>query len=153
MTAYTDTLGFNKGSTAFRAEQNGRYTFVEVTLDFEKIVAARSAAGATALAAADTLQVLPIPNGAVLLQAGAEVEEAEVTNTTGTFDLGFTGGSPAAANAFANDIAINALSKTGVGLAAPILFTADDTLDILLNTAVGTNAVIRVWALLVDTNG
>lgn len=153
MAAYTDTLGFDKGSVAFRAEQSGRFTFVDVELDFADIVAARSAASATALAAGDTLQVIQIPNGALLLQGGAEVEEAETTNTTGTFDIGFTGGSPAAANVFANDVAINALSKTATALAAPILFTADDTLDILLNTAVGTNARIRVWAVLVDTNG
>lgn len=153
MTAFTDSIGFEKGAVAFRAYGHLRVAFMETYLDFETIVAARLAAGATALAAADTLQVLQLPAGALVLQGGAEVEELELTNTTGTFDIGFTGGSPAAANVFANDVAINALSKTATGLAAPILITADDTLDILLNTAVGTNAVIRVWALVVDTNG
>lgn len=54
MAAYTDSLGFNKGTAAFPANVTEVSKF-EVELDFAKIVAARSAAGATALSAGDTL--------------------------------------------------------------------------------------------------
>lgn len=153
MTAYTDSLGFNKGTAAYRAHSHGRFTYWEVTLDFTDIVAARSAAGATALAAADTLQVIPIPAGTILLQGGLEIEEVEATNTTATFDLGFTGGSPAAANVFGNDVASNSAAITATGLAAPVLVTADDTLDLLINTAAPTNCVVRVFLIGVNING
>lgn len=153
MATYTDSHGFNQGSAAFPSSVSSRYTYWEQVLDFADIVAARSAASATALVAADILQVLKIPAGTILLQGGLEVETAETTNTTATFDLGFTGGSPAAANVFANDAASNATAFTAAALAAPVLVTADDTLDLLLNTAVPANAVVRVWLLGVNVNG
>ena len=109
MTAYTDSYGFNKGTASFAAYGGNRISYIEVELDFTKIVADRAAAGVTALAAADTLQVIQLPANAVVLHAGFQVTEAEATNTTATFDFGFTGGSPAADNAFGNDIASNAL--------------------------------------------
>lgn len=152
MTAFTDTLGFNKNSAAFPAWGSHRFCYFDVTLDFAKIVAARSAASATALAAADTLQAVQLPAGTCILQGGCEVVSAETVNTTGTFDIGFTGGSPAAANVFANDVAINALSNTATGLAAPLTLASDDTLDILLNTAAPTDAVLRVWVIGVNVN-
>lgn len=152
MTAYTDTLGFYKGSAAFGAHADKRFGYTEVTLDFEKIVAARSAASATALAAADTLQVIQIPAGALMLAGGLNVTSAETTNTTATFDLGCTGGSPIAANAFANDIASNATSVNSTGLAAPVLFSSADTIDLLINTAAPTDAVVKVWALYFNAN-
>lgn len=153
MTAFTDTLGFYKGSAAFGAHADKRFGFVEVELDFAKIVAARSAASATALAASDTLQVMQIPAGALMLAGGLNVVTAETTNTTATFDLGCTGGSPIAANAFANDVASNAVAYASAGLAAPVLFSSADTIDLLLNTAAPTNAVIKVWALFFDVRG
>jgi len=156
MTAYTDSLGFNKGTAAFPAYGAHRVSYVEVVLDFAKIVAARSAAGATALAAADTLQVISVPANALVLHAGFEVTTVESTNTTATFDLGFTGGSPAAANAFGNDVASNALAwswAAGNGLANPVVIgTSDDTIDLLINTAAPTDCVLRVFAFIVDPN-
>lgn len=143
MTAYTTAIGFNKG-TAAPGYHDGRFAFSSVKLDFEKIVADRVTAGATALAAADTIQVLSLPANFLILQGGMEVTEAEATNTTATFDLGFTGASPAAANVFGNDVACTA-GATATGLAAPLLITTADTLDLLLNTAVCTNAVVYVW--------
>src|SRR5690349_7669732 len=136
MTAYTDTLGFYKGSAAFGAFSEPLFGYNEVLLEFAKIKAARSAASATALAAADTLQVIQIPAGSLMLAGGLVVTSAETTNTTATFDLGCTGGTPIAANAFADDIASNATSTNSAGLAAPVLFSAADTIDLLLNTAV-----------------
>lgn len=145
MATYTDTLGYSRGSAAFPNRIENRFVFLDVTLDFAAIVAARSAASATALAAADVMQVLMLPAGFVALQGGIEVVSAESTNTTATFDIGFTGGSPAAANVFGNDVASSSAAITATGLAAPVLISADDTLDVLINTAAPTDAVIRVW--------
>lgn len=152
MAAYTDTLGFNKNSAAFPAWGPHRFCYFDVTLDFAKIVAARSAASATALAAADTLQVVQLPAGTVILQGGMEVVTAETTNTTATFDVGFTGGSPAAANVFGDNVVSNSAAITATALAAPLLISADDTLDLLINTAAPANAVIRLWAVAVNVN-
>lgn len=156
MTAFTDSYGFNKGSAAFPAYGDTRVSYIEVVLDFAKIVAARSAASATALAAADTLQIIQVPANAVILHAGFEVTSAETTNTTATFDFGFTGGSPAAANAFGNDIASNALGwswAAGNGLANPVIVgTSNDTIDLLINTAAPTDAVLRCFAVVFNPN-
>lgn len=150
MAAYTDTLGFNKGTAAY-PDGHGISKFT-VELDFAKIVAARSAAGATALAAADTLQVISLPAGSIVLAAGLVVTEVESTNTTATFDLGFTGGSPYAANVYANDAASNALGLTAADLANPSVIVSADTIDLLLNTAVPTNCVVEAFAVVVNAN-
>lgn len=152
MANYTDTLGFYKGSAAFGAHADKRWGFVSVKLDFANIVAARAAASATALAAGDTLQVLQIPAGALLFAGGLSVTSAETTNTTATFDLGCTGGSPIAANALVNDGASNATANLSTGLAAPVLFATADTLDLLINTDDPTDAVVWAWALFYNAN-
>lgn len=153
MAAYTDSLGFYKGTAAYGAHSDKRIGYMEVELDFAKIVAARAAASATALAATDTLQVLQLPANSVVLHAGMEVIEAEATNTTCTFDLGFTGGSPEAANYFVNDGASNALAVLQTKLAnAVVIGSAADTIDLLINTAAPTNCVLRVFALVFDPN-
>lgn len=150
MAAYTDTLGFNKGTAAFDSRNPFAVSKLEVLLDFAAIKAARAAAGATALAAADTLEVLRLPAKCQVLAGGLEVISAETTNTTATLDLGFTGGSPAAANVFADDSATNALTFAATALAAPVLISTADTLDILINTAVPQNAKVRVFAIVVN---
>lgn len=150
MAAYTDSLGFYKGTAAY-PEGHGISKFT-VTLDFAKIVAARSAAGATALAAADTLQVINLPAGSVVLAAGLVVTKVESTNTTATFDLGFTGGSPYAANAYANDVASNSLGLKAADLANPSVVVSADTIDLLLNTAVPTDCVVEAFAVVVNAN-
>jgi hypothetical protein len=156
MATYTDSYGFNKGTAAFPAYGDTRISYIEVELDFAAIVAARSAASATALAAADILQVIQVPANAVILHAGFEVTKVESTNTTATFDLGFTGGSPAAANAFGNDVASNALAwswAAGTGLANPIIIgTSNDTIDLLINTAAPTDCVLRCFAVVLNPN-
>ena len=149
MAAYTDSLGFNKGTAAFPADVTAVSKFL-VKLDFAAIIAARSAAGATALAAADTLQVIALPAFSVVLAAGLNVVTAETTNTTATFDLGFTGGTPAAANVYADDAASNVVAMDSDNLANPTVVKTADTIDLLLNTAVPTNCVIQVWAIVAD---
>lgn len=151
MTAYTDTLGFNKGTAAFPANVTDISKF-EVTVDFAAVKAARAAATATALAAADTLQIISMPAGSVVLSAGMNVLTAETTNTTATIDIGFTGGSPAAANAYGNDLATNSTGLKAADLANPTIVADADTIDILLNTAVPENAVIKFFAVVANAN-
>ena len=151
MAAYTDSLGFNKGAAAYPANVSDISKF-EVTLNFATIIAARLAAGATALAAADTLQVIALPAGSVVLSAGVNVTSAETTNTTATFDLGFTGGSPYAANAYANDVASSSTGLKASDLANPSVVVAADTIDLLINTAVPANCVVKVFAIVANAN-
>lgn len=150
MANYTDSLGFNKGTAAY-PDGHGISKFT-VELDFAKIVAARSAAGATALAAADTMQVISLPAGSIVLAAGLLVTEAEATNTTATFDLGFTGGSPYAANVYANDVASNSTGLKAADLANPSVIVTADTIDLLINTAVPTNCVVEAFAVVVNAD-
>ena len=150
MANYTDSLGFNKGTAAY-PDGHGISKFT-VELDFAKIVAARSAAGATALAATDTIQVISLPAGSIVLAAGLLVTEAEATNTTATFDLGFTGGSPYAANVYANDVASNSTGLKAADLANPSVIVTADTIDLLINTAVPTNCVVEAFAVVVNAD-
>lgn len=150
MAAYTDSLGFNKGTAAF--PDSSPVKKFEVELDFAAIAAARAAAGATALAATDTLQVINLPAYCVVLAAGLNVTSAETTNTTATFDLGYTGGTPAAANVYCDDGASNAVAMDSDNLANATIIKSADTIDLLLNTAVPANAVVKVWAIVADCN-
>jgi hypothetical protein len=149
MATYTDSLGFNKGSAAFPALVDFISKF-DVVLDFAVINAARTAAGATALAAADVLQVINLPANAVVLSAGLEVITTDAS--TATFDLGYTGGSPAAANAYANDAAISTAGYTVADLANPTAVKVADTIDLLINTAAPTTGKIRVFAVVADVS-
>lgn len=150
MAAYTDSLGFNKGIAAY-PDGSGVSKF-EVTLNFATIVAARAAAGATALAASDTLQVISLPAGSIVLAAGLNVTSAETVNTTATFSFGYTGGSPYAANAYASAVASNSTGLKAADLANPSVIVNADTIDLLLNTAAPTNCVVNAWAIVADAS-
>ena len=147
MTTFTDSLGFNKGTAAFPANTTEISKF-EVKIDLAAIIAARLAAGATALAAADVLEAIPLPAGSVVLSAGCQVLEAETTNTTGTYSVGYGGATTAYTNALAN----NALAYGITNLANPTVFATADTIDVLFNTAVGTNGVINVFAFVANVS-
>lgn len=152
MANYATAYGFSKTNTGSPTAGQGVVSKRTVVLDFAKIKAERAAQSQTALAAGDTMEIMDIPKHAVMLQAGMTVVKAEATNTTATFDLGFTGGSPEAANFFANDVASNGAAGTVYATKAvnTIVFTAADTLDLLLNTAVPVDGVYHVWAVLAD---
>ena len=151
MAAYTDSLGFNKGTAAYPANVTDISKF-EVNLDFAAIIAARLAAGAVALAAADTLQVVALPAGSVVLSAGVNVTSAETTNTTATFDLGFTGGTPYATNAYADNVVSDTTGLKAADLANPSIVVTADTIDLLINTAAPVNCVVKVFAIVANAN-
>ena len=90
MVAYTDSLGFYKNSVGFTANYTDRLSVMEIELDFAKIAAARTAAGAAALAATDTLVIGVLPKGSFVLSGVATLEKAE--GAAGNIDVGIGGG-------------------------------------------------------------
>jgi hypothetical protein len=157
MATYTDSLGFNKGSAGFRADGLTKVTRMEVVLDFAKIAAARSAAGAAALASGDVLEVIPVPAKSLVMRVGYDVTTAE--GATATFDLG--DGSDA--DGFLNDVDLNAVGSgvmalaltegtpnTIAGYSNGKYYSAADTIDVTLNNNAINVAVVRVWALVAD---
>ena len=157
MATYTDSLGFQKGSAALPANALNKTHLVEIVLDFPKIIAARAAAGATALAASDVVEVLPIPAGTLVTNVGMVVTTAAgVTSTIAIGDGSAAAGYLAAtsANATGTSCGVPVLSS---GAFAPTLsggkvYAAADTIDITLGTAVPAAAVVRVFAMLTDIN-
>ena len=159
MATYTDSLGFNKGSAGFRADGLTKVTRMEVVLDFAKIAAARSAAGVTALASGDVLEVIPVPAKTLVMRVGYDVTTAE--GATATFDLG--DGSDA--DGYLNDVDLNSVGSgvmslaltegtpnTIAGYSNGKYYSAADTIDMTLNNNAINVAVVRVWALVADAS-
>jgi len=157
MATYTDTLGFNKGSAALPSNALHKVHLVEMILDFPAIIAARSAAGATALAASDVMEIIPIPAGTLVSNVGMVITTAAgVTSTISIGDGSAAAGYLAAtsANATGTSGGVPVLSS---GAFAPTLsggkvYAAADTIDITLGTAVPAAAVVRVFAMFTDIN-
>lgn len=146
MAAYTDSLGFNKGTASFPSTYTQRVTVVEVALNFATIAAARSAAGAAALAATDTLEVIPVPAGALVLAVGVQVTTAE--GATATMDVGDSGSS----TRYLSNADLNAVGHTASALTSPYLYTSASNIRITLDHSSIDAAVARVWAVIVDCN-
>ena len=152
MVAYTDTLGFWKGSAA--SSYNGvNATYVaEVLLDFAAITAARAAASATALADTDSLQILQIPAQTVVHAVGLEVLVPE--GGTATVDVGSTD-----TDGYLDGVDVNAAAGTSyatsdgaTGYATGFYYSAADTIDLTMVNALDT-AVLRVWAICTSVDG
>jgi hypothetical protein len=155
MATYTDTLGFNKGSAALPSNALHKVHLVEMILDFPAIIAARLAAGATALAAADVMEIIPIPAGTLVSNVGMVITTA--AGVTSTISIGD-------GSAAAGYLAATSANATGTSGGAPVLasgafaptlsggkvYAAADTIDITLGTAVPAAAVVRVFALMTD---
>lgn len=90
MVAYTDSLGFYKNSAGFTANGTDRVSVTEIELDFAKIAAARTAAGAAALGSGDTLVIGVLPKGSFVLSGVATLEKAE--GAAANIDVGIGGG-------------------------------------------------------------
>jgi hypothetical protein len=144
MTAFTDTIGFNKGSAAHR----------------ENITTERSTAGATALAANDSLAILQIPAKTFVLAVGIDVTTAD--GTASTVDIGETGGDVDGwinghdCNAVGSACSTNNTLVEGTpNVFEPALgngkyYSAADTIDMLFLTAPQDASVMRVWAVCID---
>jgi len=146
MTDYTDSLGFNKGTAGYDANGLSSVTKISVELDFAKIAAARSAAGAAALAATDTLVVMPIPAGSTILMAGVNVTKAE--GAVATMDLGDGSG----ATTYLSNVNLNSVAANGATVAAPVFYATANALKVTIDSNNVDVAVAKVWAIVVDCN-
>lgn len=149
MPSYTDSLGFDKGSAAFDARGNTHGTKMEVVLDFAKIAAARTAAGATALTTSDTLDVLPIPAGAVVLAAGFQTTTAQASLTVSLGDSGSGTRYVSAGSTASTGWTTPLIGSSGT---VPYVYTADSALRVTFGGTAPTTAVIRVWVYVIDAN-
>jgi len=124
--------------------------FVEKTIDF----AAAATAKGGVLAAADIIEVIDVPAGTMVLNAGLQV----VTVATGesndnTLDLGITGVDPDCfVDGFDLDAAAAGAYAQNAAAFQPLIVGAADTIDLLIATATTapTGGTVRVWAVLCD---
>ena len=124
--------------------------FVEKTIDF----AVAATTKGTALAAADVIEVIDVPAGTMVLNAGLQV----VTVATGesndnTLDLGITGvDADAFVDGFDLDAAAAGAYAQNAAAFQPLIVGAADTIDLLITTATTapTGGTVRVWAVLCD---
>jgi len=147
MATYTDTLGFNKGTAGYHEKGLHRVSLMSVDLDFPAIIAARLAAGATALAAADVMEVLAIPAKTFVIAAGIDITTA--SGVTGTLDMG-DGVDPDGYLDGVNANAVASASGAVAGLIDGKYYAAADTIDLTLLTAVPAAMVCRVWAVVAN---
>jgi len=152
MVAYTDSIGFDKGSAAPDYRGSHRTYVAEVLMDFAAITAARVAAGATAFTDTDSIQAIPIPAQTVVHAVGLEVLVAE--GGTATADVGSTD-----TDGYLDGVDINAAAGTSyatsdgaTGYAVGFYYGSEDTIDLLMVNALDT-AVIRIWAICTNVDG
>ncbi len=145
MAAYTDSLGFYKNSAGFTANYTDRVSVMEIDIDFRKIAAARTAAGATALAATDTLVIGVLPKGSYVVAAALTLVRAE--GASATIDVGVSG----SATLWANSFDLNAAVGTTVGVTNGARYQTADT-DILMTIDTNSTDVARVKIALAVVN-
>jgi len=108
-------------------------------------------------AANDTMEVLNVPAGSVILSAGIEII-AQADGTL-TLDMGFTGASPAAVDLFVDGLdcvgsAVGTFGTTpGTEAAQVQVISAADTIDVKFATETDvTGGKLRFWAVLMDVS-
>ena len=145
MVVYTDSLGFYKNSIGLNSNYTNRVSVVEIDIDFRKIAAARLAAGATALAATDTLVIGTLPKGSYVVAAALTLVRAE--GAAATIDVGVSG----SATLWANSFDLNAAVGTTVGVTNGARYQTADT-EILLTIDTNSTDVARVKIALAVIN-
>ena len=144
MVAYTDSLGINKGSIALASSYTNRFMVMEYTIDFAKIAAARSAAGATALANTDTLVLATLPKGSYIVGGSVKLLKAEGAVTS--IDLG-TSVTPAL---FANNFACGGTVGTMVGTTTAEFLAVDTNVELLVNNNSMDVAKVLLSIIVID---
>ena len=134
-----------------KGNPNRKPYLVEVEID----LAAAATAKGSALAANDIIEAITVGANTVVMFAGMEITEAPAGGTSGSADLGITGGD---VDAFVDGFTLTGGSvgdyATLANTAAPILVTTSDTIDmLLLGTTPDTSGKVRVYALLMDVDG
>jgi len=147
MVAYTDSLGFYKNSAGFTANYTDRVSVIEIELDFAKIAAARTAAGATALTSTDTLVIGVLPKGAFVLSGVATLEKAE--GAAGNIDVGIGGGT---VDFWVDGFDLNAAVGTSGGYADATAYYCAVNTNILMTINSASIDVARVKVSLAVVN-
>ena len=126
--------------------------YVQNEIDFAAAVTAKG----TALAAADIIQALTIPDDTMIISAGMECTAVHTgTSSDCALDLGVTGGDPDAfVDAFDFDGAAAGAYAVPAAPGSAIVPAAADTLDILIQAQTGTTLTgkMRVFAWLADVD-
>lgn len=144
MSTYSDYLGLAKPTPAFPALVDAVSKIV-IPVDFDKVIAARAAAGATALAASDLLEIAKAPaNGVILATSVTVVKPTSAATSTvlPTCGSALTGA---------------AVDATAAGTTAgvtnqPKILTADTAVTLTIGTAVPVGAVVLVNLLVANMN-
>jgi len=144
--------GYVAGTNTGMPSTTGLFNVVDIKLDFAAIAAARSAAGQTALAAADILELVGVKAAtwvpAVFVQTiTAEGETATVHVGDGADPDGFITVGDVNAVGWLSSLITTAYSLATAG---GKIYTADDTIDMTLNTAAFNVAVLHLLAPMVD---
>lgn len=147
MVAYTDSLGFYKNSAGFTANYTDRVSVIEIDLDFRKIAAARSAAGAAALASTDTLVIGVLPKGSFVLSGVATLLRAE--GAAGNIDVGIGGGT---VDFWVDGFDLNAAVGTTGGYADTAAYYCATDTNVLLTLNSNSIDVARVKVSLAVVN-
>lgn len=147
MTAFTDSLGFNKGTKSYTSTYTNRFTVIEIDLDFAKIAAARTAANVAALAATDTLVLAQLPKGTFVLNGSATLVTAE--GAAGNIDVGIGGGTT---DFWLDGFDLNAAAGTVGGYvdAAAYLATADTNVLMTVNSNDIDTARVKIQLAVID---
>jgi len=149
MATYNDGKGYNLGTgTAHVAAGINKVSSVTVELNFATITTERAAAGLTALAAGDILEVIKVPANTLVTHVALNVITAE--GGTLTVDVG-DGDNP---DGYLDGVNANAtaayLTVAGTdAFEAGKFYTAADTIDIVTVNAADT-AVMTLTAVMVD---
>lgn len=152
MATYNDGKGYNLGTGAAHVAAGiNNVSSITVDLDFAAITTARAAAGLTALAATDVLEVVKIPANTLVLSVALNVTTAE--GGTLTIDVG-DGSDPDGYldGVNANTAAAyttNAAAGTPTGYAGGKYYTAEDTIDVTTVNAADA-AVMSLTVVMVD---
>jgi len=149
MATYNDGKGYNLGTgSAHVAAGINKVSAVSVTLDFAAITTARAAAGLTALAATDTLEVIKVPANTLVTNVVLNVTTAEGGTLTidvgdGADPDGFIDGVNANTTAAYIPVAGTAAYEQGK------YYTAADTIDVTTVNAADA-AVMTLTVVMVD---
>jgi hypothetical protein len=149
MATYNDGKGYKLGTGAAHVAKGiNKVSTISVTLDFAAITTARAAAGLTALAATDVLEVIRVPANTYVTNVALNVTTAE--GGTLTVDVG-DGDNP---DGYLDGVNANATAAylTVAGTDAyesGKFYTAADTIDVVTVNAADT-AVMTLTAVMVD---
>ena len=151
----SDTVGVGANSIAVlppKSDSHVAYT-IEATLDIDDMVL-KGYSGADG----DIFQLLEIPAGVLVINAGAEVMKA--FNSSVTADIDFAAGDDIVDGADVTSTGFCAAGSNGqtnvIGTGSASTYTqfmaSTDTIDVKLAGAAPTTGRLRVYAVLVDCN-